>query len=342
MSEKNYLKDDIKYYILGYSDYIRNSLCDIINLESVTYYDSFKGNNFFERCIHRLFVSRYVHAFSFIMMPFWKNKYWGGKKPNRNDECILILYEINPLSNKIQWIKQVKKDFPHIKIVYIFTNIIDAHRMWRLNQINKHRDLYNLILTFNRSDAEKYNMTHYEGVFSAKKIDKKLLAEADECDVYFCGLDKGRLRFLKKIYDYLVENGVHCIFDIIYPENTSVEQTENFRYHSKLIDNDQMLANVNKAKCILEVMVDKSQPGSSLRMCESIAYKKKLITNNPFASEKYFFNKEQMRYFDQPEDIDIQYITKDLNDEMYLPQDFLSPTKFLEFLEKRLYENPKK
>lgn len=327
-----------KYHIFGYSDYIKNSLNDIIDLDNVYYYECFEGCNYKERIIHRLFVSRYSHLFSGLIMPVWKNKYWLNRKPKKTDDIVLILYEINPLSNKIQWIRSVRNEFPNAKIVYIFTNIIDEHRMWRVNQIASNRELFDLVLTFNKSDADKYEMTHYEGVFSAKVINPKLIQEAEQCDVYFCGLDKGRLVFLKEIYDYLTSHGIKCIFDIIYPEDNGIEETDGFRYHKELINNDEMLANVNKAKCILEVMVDRTQPGSSLRMCESIAYKKKLLTNNSYITEKPFFNEKQMKYFDKPEDIDIKYILNDIDESDYLPKDLLSPTKLLEFIEGHLDE----
>lgn len=330
-----------KYYIFGYSDYIKNSLKDILELSNVVYFDIFKTNNIIKKLIHRIFISRYTYLFSKILMPLCKNMYWQNKFPTTEEIPILILYEINPLSNKQQWINQIKKEYPKVKIVYIFTNIIDKHRKWRLEQINKQRKLYDLILTFNKKDAEKYKMDYYEGVFSPINIDKTLINNAKESDVYFCGVEKGRLPFLISIYEYLNSRGVKCHFDIIFAKESEKKYYEGINYHNCLINNKKMLANVIKSKCILEVMVDTTQPGSSLRMCESVAFKKKLITNNPFVKEKNFFNPKQMQYFKNPTDINIEFIYKNLKQEEFLRYDLLSPVKLLDYIEQKIFKSDK-
>ena len=330
-----------QYYIFGYSDYIKNSLSDVLNLPNVEYYDLYNTTNCIKQLVHRVFVSRHVHLLSKIMMPFCKKMYLRGRNISINSSTILIMYEINPLSNKQQWIRQMRKDYPGIKIVYIFTNIIDEHRLWRIEQINKNRDLYDLVLTFNKSDAEKYNMDYYEGVFSALKISEDLVEKAEECDVYFCGLEKGRLPMLISLYETLTSQNIKCIFDIIYAKESERQYYEGVRYHDQLLNNEQMLANVMKSKCILEVMVDTTQPGSSLRMCESIAFKKKLLTNNPYAKEKTFFNPKQMYYFSTPENIDASFIFNRLEENEYLDSDLLSPIKLLDYIEQRMMKKDK-
>lgn len=330
-----------QYYIFGYSDYIKNSLSDVLNLPNVNYYDLYNTTSYIKQLVHRVFVSRHVHLLSKMMMPFCKKMYFRDRNIEINSSTVLIMYEINPLSNKQQWIKQMRKDYPGIKIVYIFTNIIDEHRLWRIEQINKNRDLYDLVLTFNKSDAEKYNMDYYEGVFSALKISEDLVEKAEECDVYFCGLEKGRLPMLISLYETLTSQNIRCIFDIIYAKETERQYYEGIRYHDKLLNNEQMLANVMKSKCILEVMVDTTQPGSSLRMCESIAFKKKLLTNNPYAKEKPFFNQKQMQYFSAPENIDASFIFNKLEEHEYLDSALLSPIKLLDYIEQRMMKKDK-
>lgn len=325
-----------KYYIFGYSDYIKNSLDDIISESNVKYFDLFKPTSKVKWIIHRLFVSRYTHCFSRILMPIWGKTYWEGNEPEKDSDAVLLLYEINPISNKQDWIMHVKKTHPSIKVVYIFTNIIDANNEWRLHRILNRRELYDIVMTFNKSDAEKYNLTHYEGVFSPKKIDQSLVDSAKPYDVYFCGLDKGRLKLLNEIYMCLTSKGITCRFDVIYPQIDVNPDAKGIVTHTSLVDNDTMLANVLKCKCILEVMVDRTQPGSSLRMCESIAYGKKLLTNNPFAKEKSFYNKKQMFYFDSPDDIDIDFIRSSIEEADYAEKDSLSPRNLLAFIDSQV------
>ena len=274
-------------------------------------------------------------------MTFCKKMYFKDDKIELDDSSVLIMYEINPLSNKQQWIRQMRKDYPGIKIVYIFTNIIDEHRLWRIEQIKKDRDLYDLVLTFNKNDADKYNIDYYEGVFSPLKISNDLVDKAEECDVYFCGLEKGRLPLLISLYETLTSKNVKCIFDIIHVKESEKEYYDGIRYHSQLLDNEEMLANVMKSKCILEVMVDTTQPGSSLRMCESIVFKKKLLTNNPYVKEKSFFNPKQMCYFNTPESIDVSFIFKEIEEDEYSDSNLLSPTKLLNYIEQRMIKKDK-
>ncbi len=328
-----------QYYIFGYSDYIKNSLLDILKLPNVHYYETYHPDGVIKRVLNRVFVSRYSRILSSMLMPVCKNLYWQGNRPCKEEMQIFILYEINPLSNKQQWIREVKKDYPNSKIVYIFTNIIDEHRKWRIEQINRHRELYDLILTFNEKDAEQYNMDYYEGVFSSVQVSRRLIDDAEMSDVYFCGLDKGRLPFLLDIYKYLTSNGVKCIFDIIFADESRKEEHEGIQYHEDLINNQAMLARVIKSKCILEAMVDTTQPGSSLRMCEAVAFKKKLLTNNPFAKDKPFFSSKQMQYYSDATDIDISFIYKELGESDFLDDHMLSPMKLLDYMERKLVKN---
>lgn len=330
-----------QYYIFGYSDYIKNSLSDVLELPNVKYFDLFTTGNFVKKLIYRVFVSKHAHLLSKLLMPFCKNMYFKDDKIELNDSSVLIMYEINPLSNKQQWIRQMRKDYPGIKVVYIFTNIIDEYRMGRIEQIKKNEDLYDLVLTFNKNDADKYNIDYYEGVFSPIKISNDLVTEAEECDVYFCGLEKGRHSMLISLYETLTSQNVKCIFDIIYAKESEKKHYKGIRYHDRLIDNEEMLANVMKSKCILEVMVDTTQPGSSLRMCESIAFKKKLLTNNPYVKEKTFFNPKQMCYFCTPDSIDVSFIYEEIGLDEYSDSDLLSPIKLLNYLEQKIIKKDK-
>ena len=324
--------NNVQFYIFGYSDYIKNSLNDIIDLPEVKYYDLYYDQSRVKRITHRIFVSKHVKVFSKLIMPFWYKTYWKDKEPSLNEIPIIVLYEINPLSNKTQWIRKIKNQYPNAKIIYIFTNIIDDHNLWRMKQILSERNLYDLVLTFNMSDAEKYNIDYYEGVFSPKTISGEIMENIEENDVYFCGLDKGRLPLLMDIYEHLEHMGIKCTFDVIFPQTIPSKEYKGIRLHSKLINNDEMLAYVQKSKCILEVMVDRSQPGSSLRMCESIVYKKKLLTNNPYVMEKPFYNKKQMLFFDSPKDINKDFIYNKLQNSDYLETSLLSPKKLLGFI----------
>lgn len=326
----------MKFYIFGYAEYMKNAIEDILVREDVCYFDLFEGKNLFEKSMHRVFVSRHIRLFSKLIMPFWANRYLNGQTIMQGELPVFIMYEINPLSNKVQWIKKMKKSYPELKIVYIFTNIITGHNMWRLDQIQKHPELYDIIITFNRTDAEKYGMLHIEGIFSPKIPSKEAFDKAEESDIYFCGLDKGRLNDLISVYTRLSQEGINCNFHVIYAKPENRLYKDRIHYHDTLIDNQEMLAGVLKSKCVLELMVDRTQPGSSLRMCEAVAYRRKLLTNNSFAAEKPFFNADQMQIFNVPEEINVDFIREAGDKSKYVDPSRLSPHRLLKMVEETI------
>lgn len=97
------------------------------------------------------------------------------------------------------------------------------------------------------------------------------------------------------------------------------------------------LQHVLHCNCELEIM-QAGGFGYTQRMCEVIAFDKKLITNNPTVHEAPFYNSDYIFQIEKPTDITKEMCEKikkrDIVDYHY--KEKLSPIELLEFIEKKL------
>lgn len=169
---------------------------------------------------------------------------------------------------------------------------------------------YDMIYSFDRADAEKIG-----GNYSMQVYSKKAIEIEDNRDlkgqVYFAGTNKrGRLAVLEEIYSRFKENDINFKFRII--NVCKSEQKHNDIIYNQPIEYNRILEEMQNYSCVLEV-VQPGQMGVTLRYYEAISYNKKLITNNQFVKQLPFYNPEFMYVFNEPNDIDMAWIQKDIN-----------------------------
>lgn len=99
-----------------------------------------------------------------------------------------------------------------------------------------------------------------------------------------------------------------------------------------------MLKNTLKSKCILEI-VPEGITGSTLRVSESIIYRKKLLTNNKSLLNNKFYNPSHMFVFDNIDDKILEFMKKEVKSSEFADLNSISPLRLLEFLESKLYYN---
>ena len=63
-----------------------------------------------------------------------------------------------------------------------------------------------------------------------------------------------------------------------------------------------------KANVLLEIVIPGVGAGATLRYYEAVMYGKKLLTNNPTVKELSFYDERFIRYFEKPEDIDLEWV----------------------------------
>lgn len=304
-----------KYIFFGYADYMKVANNEILNDENVLYYapiDFFK----FKSIIYRL-VSYAVKYNLDNLIPLFSYRYLYNLERNGSlDSTFFILYEQNICSTKTNFLKYVKKKFPNSRIIFIFTNTLASGvNIKQLDYVKTHRNLFDLVMTFNEIDAVEHGFVFYDQVYSSIDIANN---QEEKSDICFCGLDKGRKKIIEEIQQRLERYGLTCDFNVADSDHR--------------ISHTCVLAKTVKTDCILEVLMNTSQPGSSLRVAEAIANKKKLLTNNPFIKDKEYFTPNQISYFSTPEDIDVEFIKRKLDDSLLIDPYLVSPRRFLQFL----------
>lgn len=164
--------------------------------------------------------------------------------------------------------KYIKKRNKDIKIVFWYWNSLVEYK----NKLIRSKYI-DEIWTYNKFDAQKYNL-NYCPQFYSKKI--SLNQEKLENDVLFLGKNKGRKEKILEFKKMLEEQGLKCEFNII-------ENQKGFLKYQEYLNK------VSKSKCILDFS-HSEYCGLSLRPLESLFFEKKLITNNKDIVNYDFYN----------------------------------------------------
>lgn len=183
----------------------------------------------------------------------------------------------------------------------------------RLKRIKKMKKQVEF-LTFDFLDAKKYgfkiaNQICYDP--DKYSVETKHLKDSD---VYFVGLDKGRYEILNSIYENITSLGFSCDFNIVRDKFSPVKINPSFGLSGLTFEDN--IAHINKTKTLLEI-VKENQTGLTMRVLESLCFKKKLITNNKSIENYEFYS---------PKNIFI--LGKDKNLETFLQGDFDNSIKF--------------
>ncbi len=166
---------------------------------------------------------------------------------SRNKKCRIILYYINKIS-------------------------INSRNNPK-NFIKKDCEIW----SFDKSDCELYQLryNHYYYEYSSKKLKKTPIKN----DVFFVGVDKGRLRELVNIKKILMEKGFVCDFVILKDKRKKYSLEDEKHLQEIYLDYNEVINRIAQSKTILDFVVE-GQKGITLRPMEAIFHSKKLITNN--------------------------------------------------------------
>ena len=100
----------------------------------------------------------------------------------------------------------------------------------------------------------------------------------------------------------------------------------------------KMLEEELSSNVMLEILIPGVGSGPTLRYKEAVLYGKKLLTNNPQVSQLPCFDNSNIRYFNKPEDIDIDWIIDDISSSYQYDGEF-SVDKFCDLLKEIVNEN---
>lgn len=231
-----------------------------------------------------------------------------------------------------------RKKYPNSKIVLFLTDIVSKLKLIRFSNrpidINVLKLKYDLILSYDKVDCEKYGFIYHPTVFSDYIGNKQI---GSKSDVFFAGKAKKRLSKIIHVYEYLKKVGLKCDFIITEVDEKSKVYKDCIQYNSA-ISYTQYLQHALNSKCLLEIMQDDAV-GFTVRVNEAVCLNKRLITNNPTIVNAPFFDREKICVINTDNiHIDKNFLQAIREDRPidYHYKEHYSPIRLLEFIDSLL------
>lgn len=156
------------------------------------------------------------------------------------------------------------KKYQVLVYVYVWNTIVDVHTKLYRNII-KTKSLP--VYSFDKQDCARFGLKYNSMVYSHQIVDKYQAdkEEHEKYSLFFVGYDKGRKERLEEIKAYLDKWDMNYYFRIM-------DQNEWMEYPN-------YISLLHHSTAILDV-VQKGQTGLTIRVMESMFFKKKLVTTN--------------------------------------------------------------
>jgi len=205
-------------------------------------------------------------------------------------------------------------------------------KIFDLDFFSKVKQSFDIILSFDQKDAEKYQLLYYPLVYSLFDVPED--ENIKQSDIYFVGKAKNRFKDIISVYEKLRSAGLKCDFHIVgvAPKDRKYANEIDYCIQMPYIEN---LKRIKKTKCLLEIM-QVGGHGYTLRTCEAIMYDKKIITNNPEIEKAPFYSSECIQTFKSVQQIDPNFIFKEPISVDYNYKEELSPVHLLEFIDREI------
>ena len=229
----------------------------------------------------------------------------------------------------ISYLRKFKTKHSNVKLYAFLTDSMHAsspHMDYVRNKLSA--DIWECVLTYDKYDADEFGFTWF-GYTYYSTFDE-LPTDSDLSEIYYVGYNKGNKEdILCDIYNYLINNGVNCRFDVI---SSTPSRNPGLVYLKKPISYNEVVRKTKGSKCLLEVL-QAGQKVQSLRYLEAVVYNKKILSNNINITELPYYDSRYMRYFDKIEDIDLDWIKEDCQINYGYKGDF-SPLLLVDFIKR--------
>lgn len=269
--------------------------------------------------IMRVHLSRKINAF--ISLPFkhiWNRAFMSrlfmkGIPISEDEDVYFIFCEGVAIAYSENCLRYFRDKYRYGKLIHYFRNPIAGPHLELLKKWGKVRHLYDASITFNKSDAGKYNLL-FTDYWPCLLPDKNYQPE-NASDVFFIGQAKDRLAKILAVYERLTSRGFKCDFWITGVSEDKQKYSDTIHYKTKSIctwiSYSEILQRVKNTKCVLELLPF-GQNYSSLRPLEALWYHKKLLTTNQNAPSEWYYNPEIVQVFSEASDINTDFIAKPL------------------------------
>lgn len=287
------------YIIAGGSGFYGVAYSDLYNLPNVVYFKNYIDsiNSKIKQLLIRINFNLKLN--DFIKTPFSKLVYpWLFPHSFKEDRplCFIFFGTQFAIINT-SYLDYLRRRYPNVKLVLYMQDIVASLPYYDIKSYKKNFDI---VLSYDKGDCEKYNLVYYPTPFSKIDIDK--LPKVDEdIDVYFCGAGKTRYPEIFKAYVKCKNQGLKCKFFLMGVPLDKRIDGEGLVY-DKRISYEMNLAYAAKSKCILEIMQENAD-GYTPRLWEAIMLNKHLLTNNKRVKKSNYYNPNNILVINENDNI---------------------------------------
>lgn len=244
-----------------------------------------------------------------------------------NDENIIIVYDRNVLTLDFKFWNYLRKKLPHVKIVYLFSNIVKYTGAEEAGITNKLLDVFDQVFAFDKTDSEKYGFDYNPLIYTECKEIEPL---EEKSDLFYLGNAKDRLPKLLEIYKRATDLGYKCDFHIVGVPNDQQKYTNGIEYNKPMSYKDA-IRHIKASKCLVDA-IQGSSTGLTIKTCEAVIYGKKLITTNVHVKEEEFYNENNIFIYGVDENIESFFAKtiipyRESEKKLFSPQNLFSKIK---------------
>lgn len=284
------------------SDYGVAMWSDIKNVDNAVFLDYvIDSKSRVLQLLHHIHFSFGIN--SRVQLPLqqlWKHQYAINKHGIDSKKSVCIIFtDVSACRTDVSYLKHIH-ELDNVTMVMVLVNILESkHKL-----IKKRLSYFDQVYSFDKRDCEKYGFSYYPTFYSVtrKPTENGVVAS----DAFFVGVSKGdRHSILEKLYhDIEMSGGIADFY--ISGVSQSKKRVDGIHYDQWLSYKD-VLDHVMETNCVIEIMGD-GQSGLTLRAMEAIVYNKKLLTNNESVKQLSFYGTGHIRFFENPDEIDIGFV----------------------------------
>lgn len=229
------------------------------------------------------------------------------------------------------YIKRLKKERNACIVLYMPDNIQTMRIANTKKEFERYCKYYHVdqVYSFDKKDCEDFGMEFFD-FYSKLPIETSTLNKQKYGkNIFYVGgcRSEERLKILHSLYDKLNDTA-NCTFYLNGVQQEAMTN-ENIHYNTPLTYK-QVIELVLQNDIIVEIM-NGQQAGNTLRLKEAVCYNKRLLTNNPNVINSQYYNPEYMQYFENVEDINVNWINRDVEVDYHYQGEF-SPQRLLELI----------
>ncbi len=219
------------------------------------------------------------------------------KKKLIGNDTIFIFFNACVYEKDELFRKLLRKKYPNAKMLFL---VDDSKSFRESNKLEYLRSQYDDVMSVNMMDSIDLGTYYYQEPLPARIVDSDI-----KTDLFFIGTDRGRRERLENLADFLTERGL--ILDFIFCTK-SVGTNPTVKYVTHEIEYSKLQEMMDETNCILEIAPADSRVATTMRAVEAVAYGKKLLTSNPLIKYSPMYNPNQMKVFNDLEDIDVEWL----------------------------------